>query len=295
MGAAKPFVKILDFGISKFDPERTGAFGMTMDGAAMGTPYYMPPEQARGEKTLDAQADVYALGVVLYECLCGQKPFVAETLPHLAILIAEGRYEPASLRRPGLAAQCDSVIAHAMVADRSARYRSAEELRRALEALRRGAPVEAPGTLPFAGTIPVAFPEGLPPGAVGTAPETAASPRLEAAQALTDAPLSHTRAEPKAAGRGGLVGLIVAVLVAGGIGLALVLGRGHGEPNATGENATAHATTPTVLPTSVSEPHVEPTLLLHDERRAGAERFELHERRKTGARAGVLEAGEDPR
>ena len=262
----KPFVKILDFGISKFDPELTGAFGMTQDGAAMGTPYYMPPEQARGERTLDAQADVYALGVVLYECLCGQKPFVAETLPHLAILISEGRYEAASLRRPGLGAQCDSVIAHAMVADRGQRYKSAAELKAALEALRGGAPLELPGTLPFAGTIPVAFPTPPAAGAGPTpAPATQQSRGLEtAAPALTDAPLSHTSAEPAPRGRGGMLALVLAVLAACGVGAALVLGRASGpSAAATGENATANATSTPSVPNAAKapSPHVEPTLL----------------------------------
>jgi serine/threonine-protein kinase len=261
----KPFVKILDFGISKFDPELTGAFGMTQDGAAMGTPYYMPPEQARGEKTLDAQADVYALGVVLYECLCGQKPFVAETLPHLAILISEGRYEPASLRRPGLAAQCDSVIAHAMVADRSQRYKSAAELKAALEALRGGVPLEIPGTLPFAGTIPVAFP---PAPALGPAPTAAPATQQSAGQstgapALTDAPLSHTNAEPSAPKRPGTLGAVLAVLAAAGVGAALLLGRASEPPSAaTGESASADATA-SPLPSAppAPSPHIEPTLL----------------------------------
>jgi serine/threonine protein kinase len=58
----RPFVKILDFGISKFDSAVTGDHAMTREGSILGTPYYMPPEQVRGAKDLDARADVYALG-----------------------------------------------------------------------------------------------------------------------------------------------------------------------------------------------------------------------------------------
>lgn len=271
VGGEKPFVKILDFGISKFDPERTGASGMTVDGATMGTPYYMPPEQARGEKNLDAQADVYALGVVLYECLCGAKPFVAETLPHLAILIAEGRYEPASLRRPGLETQCDAVIARAMVADRKSRYGTVGELKAALEGLRRRSGGEAQVTLPFAGTIPV---ERMPPppgaGARGdllpmaAAPSAATGAGQATSPAMTDAPLSHTRPEQELKRKSSrLVGAALGVLALAGVGAALfVRGSGSGretsrEPPA---STVAHASTPSV-PTVTVAPVVEPTLL----------------------------------
>ncbi len=271
VGGERPFVKILDFGISKFDPERTGASGMTVDGATMGTPYYMPPEQARGEKNLDAQADVYALGVVLYECLCGAKPFVAETLPHLAILIAEGRYEPVSLRRPGVETQCDAVVARAMVADRSHRYKTVAELRTALETLRRRAGGEVPMTLPFAGTIPV---ERMPAGpGLGGAARGAAGANGAAtitdggpgtSPAMTDAPFSHTRPQPEPKRKStASVGLALGVLAVVGVG-AVLLARTTGKSDETTKepltNVGARAATPSV-PTATAAPIVEPTLL----------------------------------
>src|SRR5262249_9004594 len=159
--------------------------------------------------------------VVLYECLCGQKPFVAETLPHLAVLIAEGRYEAASLRRPGLGSECDAVIGRAMVADRNLRYPSVAALKTALEALRTGAPIEATATLPFAGTIPVDFPTGAPraPGPTAAPRGTTGSALPTGAPAQTDAPLSHTRPEGRARGRGGLVAVALGLLVLGGVGV----------------------------------------------------------------------------
>jgi hypothetical protein len=126
------FVKILDFGISKFDPELTGAPGITQDGATMGTPFYMSPEQVLGTP-LDAQADVYALGVVLYECLTAQKPYLAETLPHLAVMICEGQFAPPSTRRSELPAGWDEIVARAMAKDKAARYASVAELKQAIE------------------------------------------------------------------------------------------------------------------------------------------------------------------
>lgn len=129
----RPFVKILDFGISKFDPQKTGGLQLTQEGAALGTPYYMPPEQIRGEGSLDARADVYALGVILYECLAGVRPFEAETLPHLAILIHTGQPKPITEHRPDLPPGFASLVHAAMASDRGQRMQSAGELRSMLE------------------------------------------------------------------------------------------------------------------------------------------------------------------
>jgi serine/threonine-protein kinase len=129
--AGETFVKILDFGISKFDAT-TGVSGLTLEGAPMGTPYYMSPEQVRGDSTIDARTDVYALGVVLYECLTGRKPFVADSLPRLIVLIHEGRYEAPSSVRPDLGKEWDTLVAQALALDRGQRFPSAPELARAI-------------------------------------------------------------------------------------------------------------------------------------------------------------------
>jgi len=130
----RPFVKILDFGISKFDPQKIGGLQLTQEGAALGTPYYMPPEQIRGEGSLDARADVYALGVILYECLAGVRPFEAETLAHLAILIHTGQPVPIAQHRPDLPPGFADLVHSAMATDRGQRTQTAGELRSKLEA-----------------------------------------------------------------------------------------------------------------------------------------------------------------
>ena len=124
----KPFVKFLDFGVSKFDAELTGGMGMTKEGSTLGTPFYMPPEQVRGEKDIDARADIYALGVILYECVSGKRPFEAETLPHLALLIHEGKALPLEELRPDLPRDFCDLVRRAMATDRSQRFESAKVL-----------------------------------------------------------------------------------------------------------------------------------------------------------------------
>src|SRR5262249_30187317 len=66
--------KVLDFGVSKVSGGH-GSMALTGTAATFGTPYYMPPEQLRGARQADHRSDQYALGVVLYECLVGRRPF----------------------------------------------------------------------------------------------------------------------------------------------------------------------------------------------------------------------------
>ncbi len=138
-----PFVKILDFGISKFDAERTGSMKLTTEGLVMGTPYYMSPEQVRGSSTIDARTDIYALGVILYECVTGVRPFDAQTVQHLAVLIHEGKPVPLATRRSALPPAFYDIVNRAMSTDRDQRFESARALAAALAPLRariRGAP-----------------------------------------------------------------------------------------------------------------------------------------------------------
>ena len=129
----RPFVKILDFGISKFDSSTTGGMALTKEGAAMGTPYYMSPEQIRGVGNLDARADVYALGVILYECLAGKRPFESDVLTHLAVLIHAGDHVRLEQLRHDLPPGFADLVRHAMASDRDKRMQTALELRQRLE------------------------------------------------------------------------------------------------------------------------------------------------------------------
>jgi serine/threonine protein kinase len=73
-----PLVKVLDFGISKAPVDGPGV--LTRTDTVMGTPGYMSPEQMKASKDVDARSDIWALGIVLYECLHGRRPFDAETV-----------------------------------------------------------------------------------------------------------------------------------------------------------------------------------------------------------------------
>jgi eukaryotic-like serine/threonine-protein kinase len=156
------FVKVVDFGISKAvkpgGDEGAEAYRLTHTGLLLGTPLYMSPEQARGDEDLDHRADIWALGVLLYECLTGEVPFRANN--YLQIISQVLTYEPAppSRLRPelGIPDAVDAVVMRAMEKDRARRYQTMAEVERDLERLLAGD--QNVGLPPATGNRPLARP-----------------------------------------------------------------------------------------------------------------------------------------
>jgi serine/threonine protein kinase len=128
--SGEDFVKILDFGISKFTtPGMTSA---TMTGAVLGSPFYMAPEQARGLKNVDPRTDLYSVGTLLFECVTGRVPFDGDNFNDLMFKIALApRPNPLELR-PDLDPGIVPIIIKSIQADANERYETAEMFRDAL-------------------------------------------------------------------------------------------------------------------------------------------------------------------
>jgi len=122
-----PFVKVLDFGISKLITS-VDDFAATASTAILGSPLYMSPEQLTSSKDVDRRADIWSLGVILYEALTGRTPFESDSFVGLTSAILGGKFEPASKRRAGIPPAVDALIASLLTVDRTARLASVEVL-----------------------------------------------------------------------------------------------------------------------------------------------------------------------
>ncbi|MAQ18915.1 MAG: hypothetical protein CMN30_29475 [Sandaracinus sp.] len=246
-GSSRP-PKVLDFGISKlFDDE--GGQKLTQTGAIMGTPLYMSPEQIRAGHQPDPTFDIYAIGVVLYECLAGRPPFGGETLFGLLQDISVGNVTPLRSLVPDVPEPVAQVVHRAMHVRREQRPQTMTDLVAELEGLQRagydnpgaGGPATAGDGQPPTGPItpgpygvpptytpsgPYPAPGPLPPTGAGASPPTGSVPGSAPANAPPPANDSSTVLYV-------VVGLVVVLLAVLGAGIAFVVSRTPATPVAT--------------------------------------------------------------
>ena len=135
VGGDPDFLKLLDFGVARLRQSRAGDVRLTKTGTLCGTPAYLAPEMWQG-KEADERSDIYAVGVTLYFLLTGQVPFEGTTPAGVMIAQLERNALPPSVRRgEPLPPSLDAVVLRAMAKRPLDRYRSAVELRRALDAV----------------------------------------------------------------------------------------------------------------------------------------------------------------
>jgi serine/threonine protein kinase len=220
----RDFVKLLDFGISKFNKLGDSAFSMTSTGAVLGTPYYMSPEQARG-KGIDQRTDVYSTGVILYECVTGAIPFQAETFNELMFKIGLEEPPPVKSLNPDVDDDFAAIIKKAMTRDANERYATALEFQQALDDWAQTHGISAPRSRP-------APPATQPSQGVATqqpAQQQPTAPTTQAANAMTPGLQGDTGgvwSQTGAAQGQAKSGNSKLLLVAAAVGLVGVLGIG---------------------------------------------------------------------
>jgi serine/threonine protein kinase len=169
-------VKVMDFGIAKLDSGQN----LTATGNIVGTPNYMSPEQARGEK-VDGRSDLFSLGCILYECLSGEKAFKGDSVTAVLLKVLSEEPKPVDFAGIGLPAELGPVLKRALAKSASARFGTGAEL---IEAARGVvASAAAPATLGAIERKPTAAePPPIPPtvrrAEAEAAPSKGASRRL---------------------------------------------------------------------------------------------------------------------
>ena len=131
-------VRILDFGVAKLsgkDAATKETNRLTETGAMIGTPHYMAPEQAFGESDIDARADLWAVGAVLYECLAGVPPTDGHNLGQILKVLASGKIVPLAARAPLVPLALAALVDDLLAIEKEARPRSAEDVLARLEVL----------------------------------------------------------------------------------------------------------------------------------------------------------------
>jgi eukaryotic-like serine/threonine-protein kinase len=132
-GSEGEIVKVLDFGIAKILQGGELVHGaLTSTTALVGSPLYMSPEQLKSSKNVDVRADIWSLGVVLYEMTTGDVPFMGSSLGTLLKAVLEGRPTPAAERRPEIPAPLSAAIMRCLAHDADARFATVHELASAI-------------------------------------------------------------------------------------------------------------------------------------------------------------------
>ncbi|MEZ5387888.1 MAG: bifunctional serine/threonine-protein kinase/formylglycine-generating enzyme family protein [Prosthecobacter sp.] len=216
-------VKVADFGLAKV--EEPGSHGLTKTGYAMGTPDFVAPEALTLGTAIDGRADLYAVGVMLYQMLTGQIP--------------RGAWQPASVLVPGLDPRYDAIITKAMQYDRENRHSDAMELRRELDVIMTVPLMQHDA--PASAAIPVAQ-MAQAPGQRSAAQrpmgKSANAPVRSVAGGSDPGPLDRATAEPKSKVPV-FIGIAVALGIAVGASVMFGGGGAAGPPSAVVSSQTA--------------------------------------------------------
>jgi serine/threonine-protein kinase len=187
-------VKIVDFGVSKILTSQDAS--ATATGSALGSPAYMSPEQARGERTIDHRSDIWSLGVVMFEALAGSRPFHGDTPYAVVADILHGRIPSLLERAPDVDPRLATLVGRCLERDIRNRISSAGELIAELKA------VSTPETSTGPGSVALVPPSVVVPAVAVSAPAVAQS--AAAVQSAPGAPSVTSTTPVTRSGPGGV-------------------------------------------------------------------------------------------
>ncbi|MBI2535484.1 MAG: protein kinase, partial [Gemmatimonadetes bacterium] len=141
---------VTDFGVAKAVSESTGGHSLTSLGVALGTPLYMAPEQAAANPNIDHRADLYAVGVLAYEMLCGRPPFTGPNPQAVLSAHVTQAPEPCSAHRPAVSGALNALVMRCLEKHPADRWQKADELLPQLEGM-----LTPTGGITPTGTAPV--------------------------------------------------------------------------------------------------------------------------------------------
>jgi serine/threonine protein kinase len=217
-------IKVLDFGISKITTPGAPGHDMTRTTAIMGSPPYMSPEQMKQSKGVDARADIWSLGIILFQVVTGRLPFDADAITELAIKVANEPAPPLRALRPDAPSGLAQVVATCLEKDREKRFQNVGELALALGDFgpksARISVERVVGTLRKAGISGAVLP---PSGELG--PDPASAPPVVRNTTQTAASWGRTGAGTRSRKRAAL-GLAVVVALGGVAGAGAMISRG---------------------------------------------------------------------
>ncbi|MGZ3419220.1 MAG: serine/threonine protein kinase [Polyangiales bacterium] len=214
-----PRIKVLDFGISKLIDTRAAT--LTKTNGLVGSPLYMAPEQLSSPKTVDSRADVWALGVILFQLVSGKRPFETNNIAQLILMVASEEPTPLSSLVPNLPAGFADVIMRCLVKNPDDRIPDVGALATALEPF---APAESKKTIERIVRVVSGIPNPTSrrrggrtvPQPIDTTPANATRPSRPSAEPGTpapSAPLSKTEPEGGAKPKNKLSPLVIAIAV----------------------------------------------------------------------------------
>jgi len=260
-------LKILDFGISKAGDEISELTGTQ---TVIGTPTYMAPEQMQTARSTDPRSDIWSMGVVMYQMLCGRPPFEAEHYAQLVLKVATEQAAPLQVPLPG---GLQSIVMRCLEKDPKNRLQTVGELARML-APYASDPLSAQQSAERATRILTAprgsqpgFPLGQAAGAPLTPPALTPKSWMQTGGSSLQAAAGQIGRTQKS-GRGWIIGGVAVLCIATGVGGFVLAKSGNGgsessaeshvtAPDTTGPDTTAPAAAPTPAPTPT--PAVAPT------------------------------------